>query len=718
LSFKFEDLIVYFHHSKTQRLSHTVVDLMRFRVEQSPEQVAFLFLNDGEVETDRLTYQDLDRQSRAIAAQLQRQCPPGSRALLLYPPGLEFITAFLGCLYAGIVAVPAHPPSSKRQQKIARLQAIAADSQAAIALTTTRLLSDIQACFKVLHLSELPCLDTTAIAANQASEWKNLSLTPDTLAFLQYTSGSTGNPKGVMVSHSNILHNLEYIRHSFELTPDSVSVSWLPSFHDMGLIDGILQPLYTGFLGVLMPSVAFTQRPIRWLQAISRYGATHCGGPNFGYDLCVHKTTPEERANLDLSSWHQAYTGAEPVRKQTLEEFTATFKPYGFQPRFFYPCYGMAEATLMISGGVVSQEPIYCAVQADALEQHQVIDPDPSDTDTRYLVGCGHARLNTQIAIVNPEDRTRCSPDQVGEIWVSSPSVAQGYWQRTEQTVTTFQAYIDPTHEGPFLRTGDLGFMRNGELFITGRLKDLIIVRGRNHYPQDVEFTVERSHPALRPGCGAAFSIEVNGEERVVILQEIERSYVRHLDTDAVTSAIRQAVAIEHEIEVYEIALLKPASILKTSSGKIQRRACRDSYLAKELPVIASSILADAERRSRPPLSTPYVGPRTATEQTLVTLWQDLLKIDQIGIYDSFFELGGNSLLAAQVGAALSTLFQRDFTAIDPFEYPTIDALARHINAPLDERIQFSQIHDRAKQQQRAIATEQRALKQRRTRHG
>ncbi|MBE9178540.1 AMP-binding protein [Oculatella sp. LEGE 06141] len=690
---------------------------MQLRINQSPDQVAFLFLQDGEVESDRLTYQSLDWRSRAIAAHLQHQYAPGTRALLLYPPGLEFITAFLGCLYAGIVAVPAYPPQLKRNSKMMRLQHIVADSQAAIALTTTTLLADIQACFEVLHLSDLPCLDTTAIAADRASEWRNLSLTPDTLAFLQYTSGSTGDPKGVMVSHSNILHNLNYIRHLSELTPDSVSVSWLPSFHDMGLLDGILQPLYTGFLGVLMPSVAFTQRPIRWLQAISHYRATHCGGPNFSYELCVHKTTPEERANLDLSSWQQAYTGAEPIRKQTLEEFTATFKPYGFQSRFFYPCYGMAETTLMISGGTVGQEPIYCAVQADALEQHQVIEGGESDANTRCLVGCGHAHLDTQVAIVNPESYMQCASDQVGEVWVSSPSVAQGYWQRPDQTNTMFQAYIAPTQEGPFLRTGDLGFMRDGELFITGRLKDLIIVRGRNHYPQDIEFTVECSHPSLCRGCGAAFSLEMGNEERVIILQEVERSHLRHLDTDAVFNAIRQAIALEHEIDIYEIVLLKPASILKTSSGKIQRRACRTSYLAQELPVVASRIWAASERRSRPPLSTPYTSPRNATEQTLVTLWQDLLKVDQIGIYDSFFELGGNSLLAAQVGAALSTLFQRDFTAIDPFEYPTIEALARHINAPLDERIHLSQIRDRAKQQQRAIAAEQRALKHRRTRH-
>ncbi|WP_346293419.1 AMP-binding protein [Sphaerothrix gracilis] len=715
---------MYFQDLSPRHLSEgppasTIDDLVRSRSERSPESIAFTFLADGEQESERLTYSVLDQRSRAIAAQLQSQFALGTRALLLYPPGLDFITAFLGCLYAGVVAVPAYPPKSKRQQKMARLQSIVADSQAAIALTTTELLADIQACLQAAGLGNLTCIDTNAIAAQLASDWHAPDSTADTLAFLQYTSGSTGDPKGVMVSHGNIMHNLSYIHQASKLTSDSVSVSWLPSFHDMGLIDGILQPLYSGYRGILMPSVAFIQQPIRWLQAISDYRATHCGGPNFGYDLCVHKTTPEQRAALDLSCWTQAYVGAEPIRKQTLAAFIQTFTPYGFQSRFFYPCYGMAESTLMISGGAVSQEPAYCTVQAEALEQHQVIEVPPLDPSGRDVVGCGQAQLETQIAIVHADTRRRCQPHQVGEVWVASPSIAQGYWGRPAETAATFGAYIAPTQEGPFLRTGDLGFMRAGELFITGRLKDLIVVRGRNHYPQDLELTAEQSHPALRPSCGAAFGIEVGGEERVVLVQEVERSHLRYLDADAVISQMRQAIAREHDLEVYGIALLKPASILKTSSGKIQRRACRASYLAGALAVVASHTLADADGRSRPPLATAFVAPRNQTEHTITALWQDLLKLDRVGVYDSFFELGGDSLLAAQLSEVLSARFQRDFSAIDPFEYPTIEALARYLDAAPNQSAKFSQIRSRARQQQGAIAAEKRASIQRRqNRHG
>jgi acyl-CoA synthetase (AMP-forming)/AMP-acid ligase II len=419
-----------------------------------------------------------------------------------------------------------------------------------------------------------------------ASDWHEPEVSSDTLAFLQYTSGSTGTPKGVMVSHGNLLHNSEYIKQAFELTPDSVSVTWLPSFHDMGLIDGIIQPLYTGFPVFLMPPASFVQQPIRWLQAISRYRATHCGGPNFGYELCVSKITPEQRENLDLSSWCSAYNGAEPVRKDTLKRFSAAFKPCGFRASSFYPCYGMAETTLMVSGGGVKDEPVYCTVQADTLEQNRVVEASEDTQNVRHLVGCGRSWLETKIVIADPELLTRCAPGKVGEIWVSGASVAQGYWNRPEQTKQNFNAYLADTGEGPFLRTGDLGFLQGSELFITGRIKDVIIIRGRNHYPQDIELTVEKSHSALRPGCGAAFAVEIEGRERLVVVQELERSYLRKLDVNEVVGNIRQAVVAQHGLQVYATVLVKTGSIPKTSSGKIQRHACCSGFLTGSLNVM------------------------------------------------------------------------------------------------------------------------------------
>jgi acyl-CoA synthetase (AMP-forming)/AMP-acid ligase II len=565
----------------------TLVELLRCRAFHQPGQRAYTFLLDGETESVRLTYGELDQQARAIAARLQSLGVTGSRALLLYPPGLEFIAAFFGCLYAGVVAVPVYPPRPNRS--MSRIQAIVTDAQVKVALTTTSIWFTLeQRLAQTPDLQALHWLKSDSVDSDLGKEWQAPSVTHDTLAWLQYTSGSTATPKGVMVSHRNILYNSEYIKQAFELTPDSLSVSWLPHFHDMGLIDGMIQPLYTGFPGVLMPPLAFLQQPIRWLRMISRYKATHCGGPNFGYDLCCAKVTAEELEFLDLSSWCSAYSGAEPVRRETLECFTAKFSPCGFRASFFYPCYGLAEATLMVSGGLVKDEPIYCIVQADVLEQNRFVEVSETNQKIKHLVGCGRSWLDTKIVIADPESRTLSPPGKVGEIWVSGSTVAQGYWQKPLETEQSFQAYLTDTGDGPFLRTGDLGFIKDGELFVTGRLKDIIIIRGRNHYPQDIELTVEQSHLALRPSCGAAFAVEINGVEQLVIVQEVERSYLRKLNVDEVVENIRYAVRQQHELQVYAVSLLKTQSIPKTSSGKIQRHACREKFLSGELDVLDS----------------------------------------------------------------------------------------------------------------------------------
>jgi len=564
--------------------STTLVDLLRYRAKNQPEQTAYTFLRDGETEVGSLTYKELDRQVRVIAARLQNLDATVSHALLLYPPGLEFIAAFFGCLYAGVVAVPAYPP--RTNQNMYRLQAIVASSQATVALTTTSLLSNIER--RELSnpaLTNLHWLATDNIASDLAEAWQELEISSDTLAFLQYTSGSTATPKGVMVNHGNLMHNLVAIHKCFAHTCNSQGVIWLPPYHDMGLIGGVLQPLYGGFPVTLMSSVDFLQKPFRWLQAISCYKATTSGGPNFAYDLCVRKIKPEQRTSLDLSSWEVAFTGAEPIRAQTLERFAATFEPCGFRARAFHPCYGMAETTLMVSGGLKTAPPTVRWVDGAALEQNRVAAVASNQEGARAIVGCGQSWLD-QIVIVDPESLTPCPADKVGEIWVHGPSVAQGYWNRAEETKQTFLAYLANTGEGPFLRTGDLGFLQDGELFVTGRIKDLIIIRGQNHYPQDIELTVEKSHPALRPGCGAAFTVEVKGDERLVVVQEVERSYLRKLDVNEVVGNINQAVAAEHALQIYATVLVKTGSIPKTSSGKIQRHACRSGFLTGSLNVV------------------------------------------------------------------------------------------------------------------------------------
>ncbi|TRU46939.1 MAG: AMP-dependent synthetase [Microcystis aeruginosa Ma_QC_Ch_20071001_S25] len=563
----------------------TFVDILNHRALQQAEQTAYIFLANGETETARLTYQQLDQKAKALAAQLQLQMSPGDRALLLYPSGEEFIIAFFACLYAGVIAVPVYPP--RRNQKLSRLQAITKDAQAKLALTTTSLLSAIEEKFSSdPELVTVPCLATNNIPDKQAENWQKPNLSLEDIAFLQYTSGSTGMPKGVMVSHKNLLHNEKLIASAFGHTSETIGVGWLPLFHDMGLIGHVLQPIYVGFPSVIMPPEAFIQKPLRWLQAISRYKATSSGGPNFAYELCASKIKPQERENLDLSCWDVAFNGAEPVRAATLEKFANTFADYGFKREAFYPCYGMAETTLFVSGGIKSQSPVIEAVDKLALLENNAVTINSQHPNAQLLVGCGHAWLSETIVIVNPESLTECRDGEIGEIWVSSDSVAQGYWNRPEQTAETFQAYLADTQVGPFLRTGDLGFLLAGELFITGRLKDLIIVQGRNHYPQDIESTVQQSNSALRKDYGAAFSIEIAGQERLVVVQEVERSYLRKLDYPVVIQQIISSVAEEHQLDVYAVALLKTASIPKTSSGKIQRIACRTAFLAGTLDVI------------------------------------------------------------------------------------------------------------------------------------
>lgn len=586
----------------------TLNDILRRRALHQPERLAYTYLPDGIEEKERVTYGGLDVLARGVAARLQSLGARGERALLLYPAGVDFIAAFFGCLYGGCIAVPAYPPHPARPHiTLPRLQSILDDSRAKFVLTTSTILSRVEPLFAASEGLRQPLwLATDELAGAHADEWSEPGVSGQDLAFLQYTSGSTSAPKGVMVSHRNLLANSEEIRRGFGHTPESVGVTWLPAYHDMGLIDGLIQPLFTGFPCYLMPPAAFLQRPARWLQAVSRYRATHTGAPNFAYELCARKVSPEQRAALDLSCVEVAYNGAEPVREETLRRFAEAFEPCGFRRQAFYPTYGLAEATLKVSGGGREAMPVTCTVDAAALEQNRVVETSGAtpEQNVRTLVGVGGPATETRIVFVEPSTLKPCADGEVGELWVAGPGVAGGYWNRPELTEETFRARLADTGEGPFLRTGDLGFVKDGELFITGRLKDLIIIGGRNHYPQDIELTVEQSHPALRPGCIAAFSVAVEGEEQLVIAAEVDPRYrpaAAHepppesatvpglsLDVKSLTRTMRAAVSDCYGLQVSALALLKLGGMPKTSSGKIRRHACRQSYLAGSLECLAA----------------------------------------------------------------------------------------------------------------------------------
>jgi acyl-CoA synthetase (AMP-forming)/AMP-acid ligase II/acyl carrier protein len=565
----------------------SLLDLVHFRADERPDRVAYKFLADGEIETSQVTYYQQDCRARAIAAVLTERRAAGERALLLYPQTLDFISAFLGCLYSGVIAVPLYPPQSDRS--LPRLAAVAADAQAKLILTTSTSLPRTRA-----WVSRMPegggieVIATDQITPDQAHQWAQPDINPESLAFLQYTSGSTSTPKGVMVTHGNLLHNEEMISKAFSQSESSRIVSWLPVYHDMGLIGGVLQPLYLGATAILMSPLAFVQKPLRWLRAIAKYRATTSGGPNFAYELCAASITQEAKEGLDLSSWNVAFNGSEPVRQDTLRRFSQAFATCGFREEAFYPCYGLAEATLFVTGGIVGSRPRIHALNQQELGRGRAIASD--EKDGKKFVGCGRPWSGQQVAIVDPERRTLCAEGEIGEIWVSGPSVTQGYWNRSEETSEYFSVLLNQAAGGEvnrlFLRTGDLGFLHQQELFITGRIKDLIIIRGRNYYPQDLELTAERTYRGLRPGRSAAFFIESSGEERVVLVQEAE-SAAPVADLQGVMEKIRSAISQEYELALHEVVLIKAGTIPKTSSGKIQRQACKAKYLKAELEVIA-----------------------------------------------------------------------------------------------------------------------------------
>ncbi|MGK7894060.1 MAG: fatty acyl-AMP ligase [Xenococcus sp. (in: cyanobacteria)] len=576
----------------------TLIDILQYRAESQPDQTIYTFLVDGETKQISLTYGELEQKAQAIAAYLQSLGAPQERILLLYPPGLGFVEAFFGCLYAGAIAIPAYPPRPNRS--ITRIQSIIKDAQPSLALTTNSIINGLQRRVEQApELKTLRWLATDDVNVKYAQKWHKVAASGDEIAFLQYTSGSTAEPKGVKITHNNLLHNLQAIHQCFQHSTQSQGVIWLPPYHDMGLIGGVLQPLYGDFPVVLMSPLIFLQNPLRWLKAISRYRATTSGGPNFAYDLCVRKFKPELVLDLDLSSWDLAFNGAEPVNHESLEKFTNTFRPYGFHPKAFYPCYGMAEATLIISGGNKDSLAVRKTISSKELEKNLVVETLPSDADARTLVSCGHSLADQHIAIVDPQTLTPCASGEIGEIWVTGPSIADGYWNDSEIINNTFQARLQDQEDLNFLRTGDLGFMDRGELFVTGRLKDVIIINGRNHYPQDIERTVEGCNPFIRPSCVASFAIADQEEDKLVVLAEVDRHYwdrqrnstkspeeiaaEKKAKEQQLIQIIRSAIFQHHDLPTHSVVIMKSGAIPKTSSGKIQRHACRDRFLKGEL---------------------------------------------------------------------------------------------------------------------------------------
>lgn len=658
--------------------ANSLVEVIRYWAEQRPDQEVLRFYPQGEGDFQTLSFAELHQRCQAIASHLHAY--QGQRAVLLFNSSLDFLEALFACFYAGVIAVPAYPP--RKNHHIHRLAALIDDCQPSIILSASNISENAKVLFKEaveqqLHL--LPWLDCDTIASEDSQHYVALTPAPEQLAFLQYTSGSTGKPKGVMISHANLMANIRMAQRSFGLTPDARCVSWLPLFHDMGLIGSVMAPLYWGAGSVLMPPAAFLQKPLRWLKLLDQFGKLSpvgCTAPNFSYQLCVDTVSEQEAAELDLSHWVFALTGAEPIRASTIDAFCHKFAAAGFSRDAMVPAYGMAECTVLST--CRQEKPIITlTVASSTLAQNQLT---ADELGNLTLVSSGSTCSPQIMRIVQPDTLLILTDGQVGEIWLKGAHIAQGYWNNSELTAQTFQAYT-ACGDGPYLRTGDLGAMIDGELFMTGRSKDLLIIRGRNHYPQDIEYTAMHAANGLQAEHCAAFTIEHDNQEKLVIVQEIERSAMRNFDADSAAQKIRQAVAKEHGIDTFAIAFIRFASIAKTSSGKIQRHACKQGFLQQSLNLVA---LWQADDKANQTLLKPLDIALAELSLTQLEQWiiewlsrKANIAIEQIPVDAPLDGLGLDSIDLIQLSAELEAWLGKPLDHTLVYEKPHIRALAQ-----------------------------------------
>lgn len=670
----------------------SLIDILDFRASIQSEQIAYTFLSNGGKDEVSLTYRQLNNKAQIISGYLQNSgYSSQERALLLYSPGIDYIIAFFGCLYAGIVPVPAYPPRPNRS--LSRLQLIVNDVEAKIALTSTSILASIEHQFeRIPELKNLFWLATDNLSENIDLANNNVSyVKDDDIALIQYTSGSTGNPKGVVITHRNIISNSALIYNRFGHTSASRVVSWLPVYHDMGLIGGILQPLYGGFPVTLFSPTDFIRQPLLWLKTISECRATTSGAPNFAYEMCIHKINSEVKKSLDLSCWDLAFIGAEPIRAKTLDDFAEAFEECGFKKSAFYPCYGMAEATLMISGIDKKELP--------------VVTKNNNLVNNQGIVGCGKVHLGQQVIIVNPDTNQLCLEKEIGEIWIEDNNcIALGYWNNKQLTQEIFQAKIVDC-QANYLRTGDLGFIEQGELFVTGRIKDVIIIRGQNYYPQDIEKTIEQSHCALKADSNAVFTVEVDAQEQLVVVQEVKRTYLKKLGitqsshelsaqklNKEIKADMIASISQEYGLNIYDIQLIKTGTICKTSSGKIQRFLCKEKYL-NEVEAVKLEKSQSSEKLGQKVNINNQVS--TKVIQDWLSRWlSNKLKIplEQIDHTKAFAEYGIDSVMAVELAQDLEEWLPSNLE-IEPtlaWNFSSIEALASYFGSINQQSLTFS----------------------------
>lgn len=678
----------------TMHPCESLVDVLQYWSTHQPEAVIYRFLTDEDNQAETLTYGQLAQQAKAIAALLQEKgIQPKDRVILIYPPGLELIAAYFGCLYAGVIAVPVYPPLN--HYLVEKLQRILVNSQAKLLLTTTTIqhkLKQLKLLKKILHLpllekiakqywskqvdltawdcEKITWLTTDDIVLKNASLWRPPTITANQLAFLQYTSGSTGHPKGVEISHGNLLHNLSILHQVTHANKKSSGANWVPPYHDMGLIGAILLPVFVGFTSTLMSPLSFLRRPYRWLKAITDFQATICTAPDFAYDYCVRKISEEEKSKLNLSCWEVAINGAEPIHLETLERFYEAFKNCGLRKEAFCPSYGLAEATLIVSGSEYLGGFQYHYFSTEELKNNRVLLVEKNHPNAKALVSSGMPKQD--LFIVHPKTHRLCKEHEIGEIWIHSASVAQGYWQQQDETESTFHAHItgDPDQIN-YLRTGDLGFLYQKQLYVTGRIKDLIIIHGMNYYPQDIEKTVNHSQTEIRSGGTTVFTVNVNGEEKLVIVSEV-KSELKETH-QKICELLCQVILEQHEIPVYSIVLISPKTLPKTTSGKLRRRYTKELFETKKL---ISIFQWQADGLNLKP--SKQDKSMTPTESFLCTMCSNLIG-RPIYVHDSFAQLGIDSLLATQVLTRIRDQYDLEIPIQSLFECRNISELAQLI---------------------------------------
>ncbi len=664
----------------------TVVDLLRWRAEHQPAGVGYTFLADGEDDARDLTWGALDQRARAVAHWLQQRIQPGARVLLMFEEGHDYLYAFYGCMYAGALAVAVHPPDPRKLHRtLPRLLSICGDAGVTVVLTTAHIARGAKpALADDPTLGQAHWLSMEDLDDRGADGWRPPQIGPDDLAYLQYTSGSTSTPKGVMISHHNLIHQLHDFDTGYDHTPDSVMVTWLPATHDLGLVYGRLMALFVGFRCVYMSPVSFMQRPLRWMVALDKYRGTHSPSPNFGFEIVARKTTSEERRALDLSCVKMLLNGAEPIRQESEQLFIDTFAEARLPASAVTHAMGMSESTAkIITEPIDRAPPRFVHLDPEAYEDNRVVLVTKDFPNVRTVASCGHTVMDTRVFAVDPHTHQKLGQDRVGEMWVGGTTVAQGYYNNPKATEATFNAHTTDG-DGPFLRTGDLAFVHDDEVYLTGRLKDVIIIRGQNHHPQDVEWSLQEAVSACRPNCAAAFGFQVNGEERLGLVTEVYPDRVG--DADALFGKVRQAVAEDHGLHLEAIVFIPPRALPKTSSGKIQRTKARQRFLDSDFEVIAqwrashntAQVHAhDEDLRAR--LNAASGRRKQAILMTYIqTLTAELmdLDLDDVEVDQPLSELGLDSVTAVEMVERVGTALGQTLSGTALFDYPTIEKLA------------------------------------------